>query len=79
MSALPTSIIAASSLNHGVDSGTDGTATVAVTVARVGSDSVEPVVGVAAATAKKTNVRNRLRIRSSLIPPCDRTSCLSAC
>ena len=69
-SALPTSIIAASSLNHGACRGTDGTATVAVIVLPALSVSlVDPIVGVAAATSpKNTNVKHRLRIRSSLIP-----------
>jgi hypothetical protein len=76
-SALPTSIIAASSLNHGACRGTDGTATVAVIVVPVVSVSlVDPTVGVTAATSpRNTNVKHRLRIRSSLIPRFrDRTS-----
>jgi len=71
--ALPTSIIAASSRSQGDDSGTDGTATVAVTVASAVRGAVEPIVGVAAANTTITKDRKRLRIRSSLILRCDRT------
>jgi len=79
MRALPTSIIAASSLSQGDGSGTDGTATVAVTVASVGRDSVDPIVGVvAAATPTITNDKKRLRIRSSLVIDCARSSGFSA-
>jgi hypothetical protein len=69
-SALPTSIIAASSLTQGACRGTEGTATVAVIVVLVVSGSlVDPIVGVAAATSPRiAKVTHRLRITSSLIP-----------
>jgi hypothetical protein len=71
MRALPTSIIAASSLNRSDESGTDGTATIAVTVGSAVRDCVDPIVGVEASPTI-TNDRKRLRIRSSLVLQCDR-------
>jgi len=68
MSALPTNIIAASSLSQGDDSRTDGIAMVAVTVGSGVRDSVDPIVGVAAASPTIINDRKRLHIRSSLVP-----------
>jgi hypothetical protein len=62
-SALPTSIIAASSLSQGAGRGTAGTATVAVTVERVISASLDPIVGVAAISPRIPKVKNRLRIK----------------
>lgn len=67
MSALPTSIIAASSPGQRGDSGTDGTARVAVTVASAVRDSVDPIVGVAAASPTITNDKTLLRITSGLV------------
>src|SRR5689334_18534585 len=67
-SALPTSIIAASSLSQGAGRGTAGTATVAVTVELVISASLDPIVGVAAISPRIPKVKNRLRIKSSLVP-----------